>query len=103
MSGDKENAKREIDEAIRLNYVWKSAYEPSLVGDLYYDIKDYKTAIVYYEKAVSQGASGETPYHLARAYAAIGDKVRARKYATKSLETIAENLKPEVKQFLSGL
>jgi tetratricopeptide (TPR) repeat protein len=103
MSGDKENAKREIDEAIKLNYQWKSAYEPSLVGDLYFDVKDYATAIIYYKKAISQGAQGETFYHLAKTYAALGDKAKALKYATKSLETIADNLKPEVNQFLAGL
>lgn len=103
MSGDKEKAKREIDEAIKLNYAWKSAYEPSLVGDLYFDVRDYATAIVYYTKAISQGAQGETLYHLARAYAATGERAKALKYATKSLETIAENLKPEVQQFLAGL
>ena len=103
MSGDKENAKREIDEAIKLNYAWKSAHEPSLVGDLYFDAKDYKTAAMYYEKAVLQGAQGETYYHLAKTYAVLGNKVRARKYAAKALDTVADNLKSEVKQFISRL
>jgi len=102
MAGDMANAKKEMEAATALNYQWKSPHEASLVGDVFVGFKEWEKAVAYYEKALSLGAQAETYYHAARAYLMLGERVKARDYATKSLETVPDNLKPEIKQFLNS-
>lgn len=104
-SGNLEQAKTSAEKALELGYSYQGNLGSiNFLTDLYARLKEYDSAIVYYQEALKiEPNNPDIQFGLAKLYKEVEQNDKAKELAQQAYQTIPEEKTKEVAEFLVSL